>query len=66
MVIDRETNGALDYERASPTASEILSGLSPARAAELTRRVRGRYLAYASPDGVTMPAAAWLVPAQAV
>ena len=28
-------------------------------------QVRDRYLAYASPDGVTMPAAAWLVTAQA-
>jgi 2-polyprenyl-3-methyl-5-hydroxy-6-metoxy-1,4-benzoquinol methylase len=34
--------------------------------AELTRQVRDRLMAYASPDGVTMPGAAWLVTAQAV
>jgi len=50
----------------SPTAAEILTGLSPAHAAELTRQVRDRFLAYASPAGVTMPGAAWLVTTQAV
>jgi hypothetical protein len=39
---------------------------SPAQAAELTRRVRDRLVAYASPDGVVMPGAAWLVTARAV
>jgi ubiquinone/menaquinone biosynthesis C-methylase UbiE len=66
MLIGRDVDDVLEYERASPTATEILTGLSPAQAAELTRQVRDSYLAYASPDGVTMPAAAWLVTAQAV
>jgi SAM-dependent methyltransferase len=66
MFIGRDVDDVLEYERASPTAAEILTGLSPAQAAELTRLVRDRLLAYASPDGVTMPGAAWLVTAQAV
>jgi hypothetical protein len=33
---------------------------------ELTRQVRDRLTAYASPGGVVMPGAAWLVTAQAV
>jgi hypothetical protein len=53
-------------ERTSPAAAEILTGLSPAQADELTRQVRDRLMAYASPDGVTMPGAAWLVTAEAV
>jgi hypothetical protein len=65
MLIGRDVDEVLDYERASPTATEILAGLSPAQAAEVTGRVRDRLLAYASPDGVTMPAAAWLVTAEA-
>ncbi len=65
MLIGRDVDDVLEYERASPTAGEILTGLSPAQAAELTRQVRDSYLAYASPDGVAMPAAAWLVTAQA-
>jgi SAM-dependent methyltransferase len=65
MLIGRDVDEVLDYERASPTATEILAGLSPAQAAEVTRRVRDRLLAYASPDGVTMPGAAWLVTAEA-
>ncbi len=65
MLIGRDVDDVLDYERASPTVTEILTGLSPAQAAELTRRVRDRLLAYASPDGVTMPGAAWLVTAEA-
>jgi hypothetical protein len=47
-------------------ATELLAGLGPAQAAELTRLVRDRLMAYALPDGVTMPSAAWLVTAQAV
>ena len=54
------------HERASPIAAEILAGLSPAQAAELTRQVRDRLAAYASPGGVSMPGAARLVTAQAV
>jgi SAM-dependent methyltransferase len=65
MLIGRDVDDVLEYERASPTATEILAGLGPAQAAELTRLVRDRLAAYASPDGVTMPGAAWLVTAQA-
>ena len=65
MLIGRDVDDALEYERASPTATEILAGLSPAQAAELTTQVRDRLVAYATPDGVTMPGAAWLVTAQA-
>ena len=67
MLIGRDVEDVLEYERASPTATEILIGLSPAQAAELTRQVRERLVAYASPDGgtVAMPGAAWLVTAQA-
>ena len=56
----------LEYERSSPTATEILTGLSPAQGDELTRLVRDHLAAYASPAGVTMPGAAWLVTAQAI
>jgi hypothetical protein len=56
----------LEYERAFPSAGEVLTGLSPAQAGELTRHGRDRLVAYASPGGVTMPSAAWLVTAQAV
>jgi len=66
MLIGRDVNDVLEYERTSPTATEILTGLSPAQADELTRLVRDRLMKYASPDGVTMPGAAWLVTAQAV
>ena len=65
MLISRDADDALEYERASPAATEILAGLSPAQAAEVTRQVRDRLVAYASPDGVVMPGAAWLVTAQA-
>jgi SAM-dependent methyltransferase len=66
MLIGRDEDDVLGYERASPTASEVLAGLSLAQTAELTQQVRDRLAAYASPDGVTMPGAAWLVTAQAV
>ncbi|HEX6520114.1 MAG TPA: class I SAM-dependent methyltransferase [Streptosporangiaceae bacterium] len=66
MLIGRDEDDVLEYERTSPTASEVLAGLSPAQAAELTRQVRNRLAAYASPAGVTMPGTAWLVTAQAV
>jgi SAM-dependent methyltransferase len=65
MLIARDADDALEYERASPTAAEVLAGLSPAQGAELTRRVRERLVAYASPDGLVMPGAAWLVTARA-
>jgi hypothetical protein len=66
MLVGRDADDVLEYERASPSAAEILAGLSLAQAAELTRQVRDRLAAYASPDGVAMPGAAWLVTAQAV
>jgi len=65
MLIGRDVDDVLEYERASPTATEILTGLSAAQAAGLTRQVRDRLLAYTAPAGVTMPAAAWLVTAEA-
>jgi hypothetical protein len=66
MLIGRDVDDALEYERASPSAAEILAGLSPAQVAELTRYVSDRLVAYVSPEGVIMPGAAWLVTAQAV
>jgi SAM-dependent methyltransferase len=64
MLIGRDVDDVLEYERA--TATEILIGLSPAQAAELTRQFRDSLAGYASPAGVTMPGAAWLVTAQAI
>ena len=66
MLAGRDVDDVLEYERASPSTAEILAGLSAAQAAELTRQVRDRLVAYASPDGVTMPGAAWLVTAEAL
>ena len=66
MLIGHDVDDALEYERASPAATEILAGVSPAEAAEMTRQVRDCLVGYASPDGVVMPGAAWLVTAQAV
>ena len=66
MLIGRDVGDVLEYERASPASTEILAGLSPAQAAELTGQVRDRLTPYASPEGVVMPGAAWLVTAQAV
>ena len=65
MLIGRDVDDVLGYERASPAAAGVLAGLSPAQAAELARLVRDRLVAYASPGGVTMPGAAWLVTARA-
>jgi SAM-dependent methyltransferase len=66
MLIGRDVDDVLEYERTSPTTTEILAGLSPVQAGELTRLVPDRLMAYATPEGVTMPGAAWLVTAQAV
>jgi hypothetical protein len=66
MLIGRDADDVLEYERTFPSATEILTGLSPAQAGELTRQVRHSLAAYASPGGVTMPSAAWLVTAHAV
>ena len=66
ILIGRDIDDVVEYERSSPSASEVLAGLSPAQAAELTGQVRDRLVAYVSPGGVAMPSAAWLVTAQAV
>ena len=66
MLIGRDVDDVLEYERASPSVAELVTGLSAAQAAELTQQVRDRLVTYASPDGVAMPGAAWLVTAQAV
>ena len=66
MLIGRDLDDVLEYERTFPSATEVLTGCSPAQAGELTRQVRDRLAAYASPGGVTMPSAAWLVTAHAV
>jgi hypothetical protein len=65
MLIGRDVDDVLEYERASPSATELLTGLSSAQAAELAKQVRDHLVAYASPDGAAMPGAAWLVTAQA-
>ncbi len=65
MLIGRDLDDVLAYERSSPSAAGLLAGLSPAQAAELARQVRDDLAPYASPGGVTMPGAAWLVTAQA-
>jgi SAM-dependent methyltransferase len=66
MLIGRDVDDVLEYERASPSATGLVTGLSAAQAAELTRQVRDDLTAYASPGGVVMPGAGWLVTAQAV
>ena len=65
MLVGRDVDDVLECERASPGAAEVLAGLSPAQAAGLAEQVRDRLMAYASPGGVVMPGAAWLVTAQA-
>jgi SAM-dependent methyltransferase len=66
MLIGRDEDDVVEYERTSPSASEVLAGLSTAQAAELAGLVRDRLVEYKSPGGVVMPGAAWLVTAQAV
>ena len=66
MLVGRDVDDVLGYERASPSATELLAGLSAPQAAELARQVRDRLVAYASPGGVVMPGAAWLVTARGV
>jgi hypothetical protein len=65
MLIGRDVDDALEYERTFPSAGEVLAGLGRAQADELTAQVRDRLVAYASSGGVTMPGAAWLVTAHA-
>jgi SAM-dependent methyltransferase len=66
MLIGRDIDDVLESERTFPTARQVLTGVSAAQADELTRQIRDSLVAYASPAGVTMPGAAWLVTAQAV
>jgi SAM-dependent methyltransferase len=66
MLVARDLDDVLEYERTPASAREVVGGLSPAQADELTSQVRDRLVAYASPGGVTVPGAAWLVTAQAV
>ena len=66
MLVGRDVDDVLGYERASPSAAELLAGLSAPQAAELATQVRERLEAYVSPRGVVMPGAAWLVTARAV
>jgi hypothetical protein len=63
MLTGRDVDDVLGYERTFPSARQVLTGLSPAQAGELTRQARDRLAAYASPGGLTMPSAAWLVTA---
>jgi len=66
MLIGRDVADVVEYERASPAATGLLTGLSAAQGAELAEQVRGQLVGYASPGGVVMPGAAWLVTAHAV
>ena len=45
MLVGRDVDDVLEYERASPAATEILAALSPAQAGELTRQVPDRLVA---------------------
>jgi SAM-dependent methyltransferase len=64
MLVGRDEDDVVEYERASPSATGLLTGLSAAQTAELTTRVRDDLAACASPGGVAMPGAAWLVTAR--
>jgi SAM-dependent methyltransferase len=65
MLIGRDVDDVLEYERSSQGAAGLLAEVSPAQAAELADWVRDSLEAYASPAGVVMPGAAWLVTARA-
>jgi len=65
MLIGADAGDVVEYERGSPGVAELLAGLGEARAAELAGYVRDSLEPYATPAGVTMPGAAWLVTAQA-
>jgi SAM-dependent methyltransferase len=65
MLIGRDVDDVLDYERSSPSAAGLLTGLTTPQVAELAELVRDQLTAYASPGGVAMPGAAWLVTARA-
>ncbi len=65
MLIGSDIADVVEYERGSPSAAGLLAGLSAAQAAELASRVSDDLTPYASPAGVVIPGAAWLVTAQA-
>jgi SAM-dependent methyltransferase len=65
MLIGRDIDDVVEYERASPGAAGLLAEVSPAQADEMAGQVRDSLAAYASPAGVVMPGAAWLVTADA-
>jgi hypothetical protein len=54
-----------DVSRIEVAEARRLAAGAGAQASELTRQVRDHLVPYTSPAGVTMPAAAWLVTAQA-
>jgi SAM-dependent methyltransferase len=66
MLVGHDLDDVLEYERTVTSARAALAGLSPAQTDDLTSQVRDRLAAYASPGGVTVPGAAWLVTAKAV
>jgi SAM-dependent methyltransferase len=65
MLIGRDVDDVVAYERSSPGVEEVLAGLSPARVASLADHVRDSLAPYATPSGVIMNGAAWLVTARA-
>ncbi len=65
MLIGRDVADVVEYERSSPSATGLLDGLSADQADALTRQVQDDVAPYATPDGVVMPGAAWLVTARA-
>jgi SAM-dependent methyltransferase len=66
MLIGRDLDDVLEYERTFTSAQGVLTGLSPAQAGQLASQIRDQLAPYTSPGGVIMPGAAWLVTAQAV
>jgi SAM-dependent methyltransferase len=65
MLIGRDVDDVVEYERGSPSAAGLLAGLSAEQADALTRQVREDVAPWAAPDGVVMPGAVWLVTARA-
>jgi SAM-dependent methyltransferase len=66
MLIGRDLDDVLEYERTFTSAQGVLTGLSPAQAGQLASQIRDQLAPYTSPGGVIMPGAAWLVTGQAV
>jgi hypothetical protein len=65
MLAGPDPDDVLGYERTSQHPRG-LGWAQPSPAAELTRQVRDSLRPYASPDGVIVPSAAWLVTARAL